>query len=124
MATITLEVPEELLPLLETIGDRLALVLEMGASRLERIFQLGNLRRRGAAVVLAEQAQQRAGEVRRLVGRRDWLRGSQLLFGHHLAAAPAVHGRVEAGHPARGQERVPAAGAGAPDADLAVDIGK
>ncbi len=34
MATVTLEVPEELLPLLETIGDRLALVLEMGASRL------------------------------------------------------------------------------------------
>lgn len=33
MATVTLEVPDDLLPLLETIGDRLALVLEMGASR-------------------------------------------------------------------------------------------
>ena len=34
MATVTLEVPDYLLPLLETVGDRLPLVLEMGASRL------------------------------------------------------------------------------------------
>jgi len=34
MTTITLDIPENLLPLIETIGDELPLVLEMGASRL------------------------------------------------------------------------------------------
>lgn len=34
MTTITLEIPEHLLPLLDAIGEELPLVLEMGASRL------------------------------------------------------------------------------------------
>ncbi len=34
MATVTLDVPEYLLPVLEDMGDQLPLVLEMGASRL------------------------------------------------------------------------------------------
>lgn len=34
MTAVTLDIPEHLLPLLETIGDELPLVLEMGTSRL------------------------------------------------------------------------------------------
>ena len=34
MTTVTLDVPEPVVPLLDTIGDRLSLVLEMGLSRL------------------------------------------------------------------------------------------
>ena len=34
MTTITLDIPERLIPLLDTIGDQLPLVLEMGTSRL------------------------------------------------------------------------------------------
>ena len=37
MTTITVDIPDHLLPVIDTIGDQLALVLEMGMSRLAPI---------------------------------------------------------------------------------------
>jgi hypothetical protein len=37
MTTVTVNIPDHLLPLLDTIGDELPLVLEMGASRVAPI---------------------------------------------------------------------------------------
>ena len=52
MTTVTLNVPEPVVPLLDTIGDQLSLVLEMGMSRLAPVSS----RAYGEAVSFLTQA--------------------------------------------------------------------
>ena len=95
----------------------LAVLLELG-------LVLIHLLRRRALVVVAEQSQDRARKVCRVVdgGHRLLLR--EVVLARHHAAAPALHHRVEALGAAGGQEGVTPARAGAPDPHLAVVVGK
>src|SRR6266702_1666231 len=61
----------------------LAVLLELG---LVRVHLLGARR----AVVVAENAEQRAAEVLRHLDRRDGGLGIELLLAHHHAAAPEL----------------------------------
>ena len=74
-------------------------------------------------VLIAEYAEQRAGEVPGHVDRRHRRLRIELLPAHHHTAAPKVGAGVHV-LPLRGvDESVPSAGAGTEDADLAVEAG-
>ena len=90
---------------------------------LELGLVLVHLLRRGALVVVAEDAQDRARQVRGVVDGGDGLLLGQVVPARHHAAAPALHHRVEALGAAGGEKGVAPARAGAPDANLAVVIG-
>src|SRR3977135_2940271 len=60
---------------------RLAVLLELGLG-------LVHLLRARRAILVAEQAEQRAAEVLRYVDRRDGRLGIELLLAHHHAATP------------------------------------
>src|SRR5260370_16227872 len=68
---------------------RLAVLLELG---LVLVHLLGA----GRAVVVAEQAEQRAAEVLGHVDRRDGRLGIELLLAHHHAAAPQLDAGIDA----------------------------
>ena len=95
---------------------RLAVLLEFG-------LVLVHLFGAGRAVVVAEDAEQRAGEVLRHLDRRDRRLGIELLLAHHHAAAPELDAGIDVLPLAGIDEGVPATGAGAEKADLAVQIG-
>src|SRR5215470_11088293 len=92
---------------------RLAVLLQF---RLVLVHLLGARR----AVVVAEDADERAGEVPGQVDRRDRRLVVELLFAHHHAATPQFRAGVDVLLLARIDERVPAARAGAEQADLTV----
>src|SRR5690242_6225986 len=92
------------------------------AVRLERLFELGDVRGRGELVVRAEQAEQRTGQVGGPVYQgRPAVQRVALGRGADHEPAVAVHGRVER-QADRGQEGLAAAGAVADHADLAVGV--
>src|SRR5438067_476314 len=80
------------------------------------------LLRRRRAVVIAEDADQRAGEVLGHVDRRDRRLRVELFLAHHDAAAPQLGAGIDILFLARIDEGVAAAGAGAEQADLAVVV--
>src|SRR5215468_7886922 len=94
---------------------RLAVLLERGF-RLRRV--VGGRPR----VLHAEQSKQRALQILGEVDGRHGLTGRQLLSHGDHASAIAVNGGIEAAERARGEVGLPAAGAIADDADLAVQI--
>src|SRR5215472_14855138 len=91
----------------------LAVLLQFG---LVLVYLLGAWR----AVLIAEQAEQRTRKVLGHVDRRDRSLLVQLFLAHHHAAAPELDAGVYVFLLAGIDEGVPAAGAGAEDADLAV----
>src|SRR6266478_861454 len=95
---------------------RFAVLLELG-------LVLVHLLRARRAVVVAEYAQQRAGEILRHLDRRDGRLGIELLLAHHHAAAPEVGAGVDVLSLAGIDKGVPATRTGAENADLAVVIG-
>src|SRR6202048_4516560 len=95
---------------------RLAVLLELG---LVLVHLLGTRR----AVVVAEEAKQRAAEVLRHLDRCDGRLGIELLLAHHHTAAPEVGAGVDVLSLAGIDEGVPATRTGAEKADLAVVIG-
>ena len=74
------------------------------------------------AVVVAEQAQKRCAQARGHRDRRDRLLVVQLVRRHHHAAAPLLDHRIDVGLLAGIDERMPPAGAGADQPDLAVVV--
>src|SRR5882724_9140145 len=88
---------------------RLAVLLELG---LVLVHLLGAWR----AVVIAEDADDRAGEVLGHVDRRDRRLGVELLLAHHDAAAPEVGAGVDVLLLARIDEGMPATRTGAENA--------
>src|ERR1700680_1832684 len=72
------------------------------------------------AIIVAEQAEQRAAEILRHVDRRDGRLRVQLLLAHHHAAAPLLDTGVDIVALTSIDERVPTAGTGPDQADLAV----
>src|SRR5207237_8593871 len=72
------------------------------------------------AVLISEQAEQRAGQILGELDRRHRLFRVQLLLTHHDAAAPQLACRVDALGVAGIEEGLTAARAGAEHADLAV----
>src|ERR1700719_2971282 len=94
---------------IELVG--LAVLLEFG---LVLVHLLGARR----AVVIAEDADQRAAEVLRHLDRRDRRLGVELLLAHHAAAAPEFGAGVDIPALAGIDEGMPAARAGAEQADL------
>src|SRR5688572_33046805 len=66
----------------------LAVLLQLG-------LVLVYLLRARRAIVVAEDAEQRAGEVLRHVDRRDGLLGIELLLAHHHAAAPLLYAGID-----------------------------
>src|SRR5450631_1131248 len=94
----------------------LAVLLELG---LVLVYLLGARR----AVVVAEYAEQRAAEVLRHLDRRDGRLGIELLLAHHYAAAPEFGAGVDIAALAGIDESVPAARAGAEQANPAVVMG-
>ena len=75
------------------------------------------------AVVVAEYAEQRAGEIHRHVHRRDGRLGVELLLAHHYATTPEFGAGVDVLSLAGIDEGVAATRAGAENADLSVVIG-
>src|SRR3990167_746743 len=104
-------------------GAVIAVKLVVLAVLLELRLMLVHLLRRRTLVIVAKKAEQRAGEILRVIDRRDRLLRSEILFGHHHAPAPAFDGRVEALHAAGGEEGMAPSGASAEDAYLTVQIG-
>src|SRR3954468_20870913 len=102
-------------------GAVIAVELVTLAVFLERSLVLVHLLRAWRAVVVAEEADQRTAQVRRHVDRRDRRLLVELLLGHHHAAAPEVRARIDVFFLARIDERMPAARAGAENADLAIE---
>src|SRR5688572_9431789 len=94
----------------------LAVLLELG-------LVLVHLLRARRAVVVAEDAEQRAGEVLRHVDRRDGSLRVELLFGHHHTASPLLDASIDILALAGINEGVPAARAGADETNLAVVTG-
>src|SRR5436190_5590166 len=90
------------------------------------LFQLGfvliHLLGTRRAVVIAEEAKQRAGEILGHLDRRDRRLGIELLLAHHHAAAPQFDTGVDIFLLARIDEGMPATGAGAEKPDLPVVI--
>src|SRR5437868_9251328 len=89
----------------------LAVLLELG---LMLVHLLGARR----AVVVAEYAEQRAGEILRHVDRRDGRLGVELLLAHHYATTPEFGAGVDVLSLAGIDEGVAATRAGAENADL------
>src|SRR6185437_537882 len=94
----------------------LAVLIELG---LVLVHLLGGRR----AILVAEQAEERAGEFRCEVDRRRRLLRIELLLAHDDAAAPELDGGVDALGMAGEEEGLAAARARAEDADLAVEPG-
>src|SRR6266545_5124133 len=112
------------MPIEEAVaGAVVAVELVVLAQLLELGLVLVDLFGAGRAVVVAEQAEQRAGEVLGHVDRRDRRLGVELVLAHHHAAAPQVDAGIDVLLLAGIDEGVPAARAGAEHADLAVEIG-
>src|SRR6516165_2896860 len=104
-------------------GAVVAIELVQLAVLLELCLVLVHLLGARRAVVVAEYAEQRAAEVLRHVYRRYGCLGIELFLAHHDAAAPAFGAGVDVLPLAGIDEGVPAAGAGAENADLAVVTG-
>src|ERR1700722_12526711 len=81
---------------------------------------LVNLLRARGAVIVAEQAEDRAAQILRHVERRDGLFRVELFLGHHHTAAPLLDDRVDVLLLAGVDEGMSAARAGTNQADLAV----
>src|SRR5260370_21304830 len=86
--------------------------------RLERLLELRHMGWSGTLVVLAKEAEQRTGQVWRVVDGGHGLLGRQLVWRHHHTPAPAIDSGVKARHPAGGQEGLPTTGTGAKPTDL------
>jgi len=99
------------------------LVRVVGPLLFQRLFQHIHGGRIRVLVVVAEQAQHRRPKLRNQGHRRDRLPLIERFGGLSDVAAPEVHHGVEGRVAGRRQDRVPAAGAGADDADLAVAAG-
>src|SRR5271165_7103545 len=95
---------------------RLAVLLELG-------LVLVHLLRARCAILVAEQAEQRAAEVLRHVDRRDGRLGIELLLAHHHTATPQLGASVDVRPLAGIDEGVPPTRAGAEETNLAVVIG-
>ncbi len=80
----------------------LAVLLERG---LVHIHLLG----RWGAVVIAEEAEERAVQVLRVIHRRDRAHGVQVFLAHHHTASPEVDACVEAGGATRREQGMPPA---------------
>src|SRR6185437_13760081 len=93
-----------------------AVLLELG-------FVLVHLLRARRAIVVAEEAEQRAGEVLRHVDWRDRLFLVEVRLGHHHVAAPLLDAGIDVLALAGVDESVPAARARPHHTDLAVVIG-
>src|SRR5450631_1459418 len=98
---------------MEFVG--LVVLLEFG-------LVLVDLLRARRAIVIAEEADQRATEIPGHVDRRHRRPGIELLLAHHYAAAPQFGAGVDVLVLAGIDEGVAAAGAGAENPDLAVVI--
>src|SRR6185295_2368774 len=98
----------------ELIG--LAVLRELG---LVQVHLLGTRR----AVVVAEDADEGARKILRHVDGRDRCLGIELLLAHHDATAPEIGAGIDVLFLAGIEESVPAARAGAEEADLAVVVG-
>jgi hypothetical protein len=88
----------------------------------ELFLVLVHLLRRGALVVVAEQADERRREVLRVIDRRHRLLRSEFLFGLHDSAAPALHDGIEAFQATAREKSVASARASAEDADFAAEV--
>src|SRR5215831_9375818 len=119
-----LDAVERPVPIEEAVaGPVVAVELVVLAELLELGFVLVHLLGAGRAVVVAEQAEQRALEVLGHVDRRHRRLGVELLLAHDHAAAPQVDAGIDVLLLAGIDEGVAAAGAGAEYADLAVVTG-
>src|SRR5687768_16892875 len=94
----------------------LTVLLEFG---LVLVHLLGAWR----AVLIAEDAEQRAAKILCHIEWRDRRLRVELLFGHHDAAAPEIGTGVHVLPLAGVEESVPATGTGAKKTDLAVVVG-
>ena len=74
---------------------------------LERFFVERHLLRCRAVIFRAEEAQDRALQVGRVVNRRNRPLGGELVCRHHDPAAPAIDDRIEPGRAARNQHCLP-----------------
>ena len=100
-----------------------AVELVVLAVLLQLLLVLVHLLGRGAGIVVAEEAQQRAGQVLGVIDGSHWVLGVEVGFSHDHAPAPALDGRVEPTALADCEEGVAPAGAGAEETHLAVDVG-
>src|SRR5262249_43234985 len=96
---------------------RLSLLLEL---RLVRVDLFGG----GRLVLVTEEPEVRAGEILGVVDGRHRLVRGKLVLGLDDAAAPAIDHGIEALETAAGENRVPAARAGAEDTDLSAHVGQ
>src|SRR5258708_238367 len=124
---VSLIKPEHLLPAVERLGGAVAFApgVEEGmadtviavelvslAMPLERLFDLVDLRHVRVLVLVAENAEQRSGDLVGQIDRRHRTLGIELLVVlHDDAAAPAIHNGIDAAHAAGGPIRKPSAGA-------------
>src|SRR5687768_5015369 len=112
---------ERPMPVEETVaGAVVAVELIILAVLLELGLVLVHLLRARGAILVAENAEQRAAEVLRHVDRRDGSLRVQLLLAHHDAATPLLDAGIDVVPLAGIDESVPAAGTGTDQADLAV----
>src|SRR5690606_23084958 len=89
----------------------------------QRLLVLVDLFRARALVLVAEDAEQGCVEVRRVLDGRDRASRGRGLGRGDDATAPEIDDGVEAWRPRGDEHRVPPAGTGAQDADLAVVAG-
>src|SRR5271166_104398 len=94
-------------------GTIVAVELVLLAVPLELGLVLVHLLGARCAIVVAEQASQRAGQVLRHVDRRDGRFGVELVLAHHDAAAPQFGAGIDVLALAGIEEGVPSARAGA-----------
>jgi hypothetical protein len=104
-------------------GTIVAVELVGLAVPLELDLVLVHLFRARCAILVAEQAEQRAAEILSHVDRRNGRLGIELLLAHDHAATPQVGASIDVLPLASIDEGVPAARAGAEKTNLAVVIG-
>jgi hypothetical protein len=105
-------------------GAVVAVELVVLAELFEHGFGAVHLVAVGIFIIVAEQAEQRAAQLRREIDGRDRPLGVELLgVVDDDVAAPAIHGRVDAVERAGGEIGVAPARAEADHSDLAVGIG-
>src|SRR5271167_2902287 len=112
---------ERPVPVEEAVTGTVVAVELVGlAVLLERGLVLVHLLRARRAILVAEQAEQRAAEVLRHVDRRDRRLRVELLLAHRHAATPELDSRIDVLALAGIEEGGPAARAGAEKTNLAV----